>query len=56
MRLQNKASKDQLAPTTKRQTPDNREQSERFLGAAKDGADEADKGAQKALKAVVKPR
>jgi hypothetical protein len=37
--------------------PDDPEQSKRFLEAAKEsGADETEKGAERAFKAVVKPR
>lgn len=37
--------------------PDDPEQSKRFLEAAREaGADETEKGAEKAFKAVVKPR
>lgn len=44
--------------TTKKQpAPDDPEQSKRFLEAAKEaGTDETAKGAEKAFKAVVKPR
>ncbi|WP_438275808.1 hypothetical protein [Nitrobacter sp.] len=40
-----------------KQKPDDPEQSKRFLEAAKEaGADETPKGAERAFKAVVKPR
>jgi hypothetical protein len=42
---------------SKGQTQDDPEQSKRFLEAAKAaGADETEKGAERAFKAVVKPR
>jgi hypothetical protein len=44
------------APQTKRE-PDDPEQSKRFLEAAREaGADETEKGANRAFKTVVKPR
>lgn len=44
-------------PTPGKPRQDDPEQSKRFLEAAKEAeADETDKGAEKAFKAVVKPR
>jgi hypothetical protein len=52
--------KDSSDPTKKTKgtsTPDDPEQSRRFLEAAKAaGADETEKGAERVFKAVVKPR
>ncbi len=52
-----RASKPVTKPAQTKRTPDDPEQSERFLEAAKEaGADETAKGAERAFKAVVKPR
>ena len=52
-----KASSDPAKKTKGTSTLDDPEQSKRFLEAAKAaGADETEKGAERAFKAVVKPR
>ena len=52
-----RASKPVTKPAQTKRTPDDPEQSKRFLEAAKEaGADETEKGADRAFKAVVKPR
>jgi hypothetical protein len=52
-----RASKPVNKPAQPKRTPDDPEQSKRFLEAAKAaGADETEKGAWRAFKAVVKPR
>jgi hypothetical protein len=50
-------SKKTAVRSQKAHQPDDPEQSKRFLEAAKEsGADETEKGAERAFKAVVKPR
>ena len=52
-----RASKPVTKPAQTKPAPDDPEQSKRFLEAAKAaGADETEKGAKRAFKAVVKPR
>lgn len=52
-----RASKPAAKPTQTKREPDDPKQSKRFLEAAREaGADETEKGAGRAFKAVVKPR
>jgi hypothetical protein len=52
-----RASKPVIKPAKTKQTPDDPEQYKRFLEAAEEaGADKTREGADRAFKAVVKPR